>query len=99
MKDNKRTYTIHKEHGEDISHENETVKDFKQIKSHSETMQQDLEPLPNSKIQDIVILYGTTELPVNEKNLNYCKIRFKTENGDQREIKLSKLIHVFNNNI
>ena len=32
MKD-KRTYTKHKEHGEDISHENEIVIDFKQAKS------------------------------------------------------------------
>ena len=31
MKD-KRTYTHHKEHGEDISHENEIVIDFKQAK-------------------------------------------------------------------
>ena len=32
MKD-KRTYTKHKEHGEDISHENEIVIDFKQAQS------------------------------------------------------------------
>ena len=33
MKD-KRTYTKHKEHGEDISHENEIVIDFKQAQSN-----------------------------------------------------------------
>ena len=32
MKD-KRTYTKHKEHGEDISHENEIVIDFKQAQT------------------------------------------------------------------
>jgi len=32
MKD-KRTYTTHKEHGEDISHENEIVIDFKQAQT------------------------------------------------------------------
>ena len=32
MKD-KRTYTKHKEHGEDISHENEILIDFKQAQS------------------------------------------------------------------
>ena len=32
MKD-KRTYTHHKEHGEDISHENEVVIDFKEAKT------------------------------------------------------------------
>ena len=32
MKD-KRTYTKHKEHGEDISHENEIVMDFKQAQT------------------------------------------------------------------
>ena len=32
MKD-KRTYTHHKEHGEDISHENEIVIDFKEAKT------------------------------------------------------------------
>ncbi len=34
MKD-KRTYTKHKEHGEDISHENEIVIDFKQAQTDS----------------------------------------------------------------
>ena len=34
MKD-KRTYTKHKEHGEDISHENEIVIDFKQAHTDS----------------------------------------------------------------
>jgi len=34
MKD-KRTYTKHKEHGEDISHENEIVIDFKQTQTDS----------------------------------------------------------------
>ena len=46
------------------------------------------------KKDDIVLLYGTTKLPVDD-----CKVRFKDKHGKEYEVEISRLIKVFNNNI
>ena len=46
------------------------------------------------KKDDIVLLYGTTKLPVDD-----CKVRFKDKHGKDYEVEISRLIKVFNNNI
>ena len=43
---------------------------------------------------DTVLIYGKTELPIDD-----CKVKFKNERGKQHEIEISRLIQVFNNNI
>ena len=67
MKD-KRTYTKHKEHGEDISHENEIVIDFKKAKDDRGT--HDLE-LTIDKLRN------------NIRDLLSMNTQYKTELADQ----------------
>tara|TARA_R110002051_G_scaffold294762_1_gene360292 strand:+ start:419 stop:652 length:234 start_codon:yes stop_codon:yes gene_type:complete len=45
-------------------------------------------------IDDIVILYGETKLPVND-----CKVVFKDKFKKEHTVEISRLIQVFNNNI
>ena len=55
MKD-KRTYTSRKEHGEDMSHENETVKDFTNSKLEIKEKEQLRLELNQVKIQRDIVL-------------------------------------------
>jgi hypothetical protein len=55
MKD-KRTYTTHKEHAEDISHENETLKDFTNNKVEIKEKEQLRLELNQVKIQRDIVL-------------------------------------------
>ena len=41
---------------------------------------------------DIVLLYGKTELPAND-----CKVKFKNKHGKEYAVEVSRLIQVFNN--
>jgi len=74
MKD-KRTYIKHKEHGEDISHENEIVIDFKKAKDDRGT--HDLE-LTIDKLRN------------NIRDLLSMNTQYKTELADQI-VKINKL--------
>ena len=74
MKD-KRTYTHHKEHGEDISHENEIVIDFKQAKDDRgiNDLERTIDKLRN-----------------NIRDLLSMNTQYKTELADQI-VKINKL--------
>ena len=74
MKD-KRTYTHHKEHGEDISHENETVLDFKRAQDDRgiHDLERTIDKLRN-----------------NIRDLLSMNTQYKTELADQI-VKINKL--------
>ena len=97
MKD-KRTYTHHKEHGEDISHENEIVIDFKKAKDDRgmNDLERVIDKLRNN-IRDLLSMNTQykTELADQIAKIN----KLEQEVKDLKQEKLSVLINLINGHL
>ena len=85
MKD-KRTYTHYKEHGEDISHENETVLDFKRAQDDRgiHDLERTIDKLRNN-IRDLLSMNTQYKTELADQILKITKLEQEVKNLKQEK--------------